>query len=121
MRKLSFEAYVTDDKELVVSSRRYLLIYQAVYNPEVKIEGNDRAMTKRFGKLLDVVDSLAKRENTSVRLNPEGGEFILEDAEFDLLKGAWDLFRKVLPKSLAREITDLDDFIENAVEYRPKE
>jgi hypothetical protein len=118
MRKLVFEAYEKGSTELCVPSRRYILLYRAVYNTEGKTEG-DRGVTKRFAKVLNAIDALAITEESSIYLNPDGGDLVLEDAEFDLARAAWNEYRKLLPRAGAREISDMDDFIDNATEFRP--
>lgn len=117
MRKLSFEPYIVGDSKLSISARRYLLLYQAVYNPNIKA-GDDKE-TRRFGKVLDLIDLLAEKNDDRVSMKSNGGEIIFEDAEYDLLKAAWIEFRKNLPRALAREISDLDDFVNNSQEFRP--
>lgn len=118
MVKLVFAQYdVTDPQS--DSPRVWVLLWQALYNPQWTL-GPDKATIRRCLGLFEAVDKIVVRTKTDgdlserARLNPAGGELVLEGAEFELLQDAWNKFYPGLPRSLAREVWRVENFLATA-------
>lgn len=119
MRKLTFQPYqkVEGGKPPAIV-RIWALLYQAVRNPQWPA-GDDVLKVRATAHLLDKLESVEvteqnERQQDTTRLKYEGGDVLLEDAEFAQLESAWKAFRPQLPASVAREIVLVTDFLNSA-------
>lgn len=63
-----------------------------------------------------------KGENSvSRKLAPEGGELVLEDEPFKVVKAVWEEFKALLPISSADEIVAVDDWLEDVASFTESE
>lgn len=128
MRKLSFAPYekVEEGQPQPQVVTTWGLLFQALNNNPRWSAGEDTQKIRATAKLLDKLDAVQVATLTpegarQTRLKYEGGDVLLEDAEFAQLEDAWRAFRSQLPASLAREIVHVIDFLNKAPTVETKE
>ena len=114
MKTLTFKPY-KEDEVRPESVKMWFLLWQAINNAQWSF-GGDRAKLRRMMKLLDAYDKITETvaldgNSTRYNLKKAGGDLVLEDAEFELLKEGWDVFSRQMPGSAARDILQVDEFL----------
>ena len=130
MRQLVFAPYTppADGEKIAPHVRVWALLFRAINNPGWK-GGDDVLKLRATAKMIEKLETVQttvfevpdgapegspKTENT--RLSYDGGEVLLEDAEFARLEDAWKTYRPQLPGSLAVEAIRVIDFLDRAPE-----
>jgi len=109
MLLVKFDPYEERDPK-ARSLQLWVLLWHALYNPKWSAS-SDKTLLHSTVRLLDAFDSVTEKTDSSARLKPEGGEMLLESSEFKLLQDAWEAFFPLLPRSAAREIMMVSEFL----------
>jgi len=130
MRQLVFAPYTkpADGEKIPPHVRVWALLFQSVNNPGWK-GGDDVLKVRATAKMIEkmegvqttvfeapdgVPEGVTVQKVEKTRLKYEGGEVLLEDAEFARLEDAWKTYRPQLPGSLAVEVIRVIDFLDKA-------
>lgn len=118
MVKLRFAPYEVSDSQ-ADSSQTWVLLWQALHNPQWTL-GADKSGIRNTVGLFEAMHKLAVKTGTDgqmnnhARLNPGGGELVLQETEFELLQDAWNRFYPGLPRWLAGHALRVQTFLDVA-------
>lgn len=121
MKLLTFPGYTRGEKDEmgrpVVQSRAWYILMLAVSQAP---SGPNAERSNQVSKLYNAVRSIMKSEGTGDQaerfLNPNGGQFVLEDAEVKVLREIIDGFRANVTGGGADALVFLDELITHAPE-----
>lgn len=95
---------------------QWILLWQSVYNPTWK--PTDKSQWRAASQLLEGMDSVVVKEKTAQgeqsSLKKEGATLALEEAAFDLLKTAWELFKSTMPLGAAKDVASVESLLDSA-------
>lgn len=114
-KKLTFAPYAKDDWR-AAPRRIFDILWGSVHNPNWR--GSDDKDQRAMVGLLNAIESVCDKESEpgadQFILKVDGASLVLQHAEFDLLKAAWNVYKPNLPNALARERLLVEDFLNGA-------
>jgi hypothetical protein len=130
MRRLTFDAW-EDGHGNDPSPTAWIMLWDAFIDPAVDpmtrqpiIQlGRDAARTVAAIQVEEAFRSLQESlSDGKIRLKPAGGEMLLEESAFELMKQLWDAKKAQFPPAVARfrQITD-DWLASNVTHVKPEE